>query len=112
MRRRLSTHGRAVDVDAELRELQRDVALDAGRDDDVDEPEVLARGGVGFLERADALAEVVERQQHAARLERARAADGFLDRLAGDEAAREAVRRSPCRSVDASRLSVSLRDRA
>ena len=56
--------GGAVDVEAELGQLQRDVALDARRDDHVDEPHVLARGRGGFLDVLHALAEVVEREQH------------------------------------------------
>ena len=56
--------GGAVDRQAELRQLERDVALDAGGDDGLDELHVVARGGRGGLGRAHALAEVVER--HAA----------------------------------------------
>ena len=39
---------RPVDVEAELRQLQREVAADAGRDDRVDDREVVARRGVGL----------------------------------------------------------------
>ena len=41
----------AVDVEAELGELQREVAADAGLDDRVDDAQVIARRGVGFGER-------------------------------------------------------------
>ena len=54
--------------------------------------------------RRDALAEQVEADQHAARLEPARGLDGFGRRLAGNEAAREARR---VRMAVASRPGVS-----
>ena len=61
--------------------------------------EVLARRGVGLGEAGDALAEQVERDQHAARLDGARRLDRFGDGLAGDEAPREA--RRPAHAVRA-----------
>ena len=42
--------GGAVDVEAELRQLQREVAPDARCDDGADDVQVVARGGVGFGE--------------------------------------------------------------
>ena len=82
--------GRPVDVQAELRELQRDVALDAGRHDAVDDRQVGARGRVGLRGVGHALAELVERDEHAARLDGARGFEGLVDRLARDEPVGEA----------------------
>jgi hypothetical protein len=81
-----------VDVDAQLRELQRQVAFDAGLDDRVDHGQVLARRRFGFLEVGDALAEQIQRQLQAARFERARCLDRFLHGFAGDEPPAEALR--------------------
>jgi hypothetical protein len=86
--------GRAVDAGAQLCELQRDVPLDSRCDDDVEQPDVRACGRIGFLSGADALAEVVEGDMKPLRLDPARGFNGFFHRLAGDEAARKAVRRS------------------
>ena len=41
--------GGAIDHQAQLRELQRDIAFDVGRDDVVDEPDVLARCRRGLI---------------------------------------------------------------
>jgi hypothetical protein len=103
--------GRAIDVDAKLRQFQRNVALDARRHDHVDEPDVFLCCRGGFVNRPDALAQVVEREQHPAFLQQAGVADGFFDRLAGDEPPGEAVR--GCHAVlRRQRLSALLRDRA
>ena len=60
---------RAIDVEAELRQLERQIALDAGPIDRFDQLQILARGGFGRRERRDALAEIVERAQQALRLD-------------------------------------------
>ena len=60
-------------------------------DDRVEHAEVVARGGMGLLERGDALAEVVQCLRQPARLDGSRRRDGFVERFAGDEPAREAV---------------------
>ena len=82
----------AVHVEAELRELERNVAADAGRDDRFADLAVLARRRIRLREAGDAFAEVVERVQQAACLHRAGRLDRLGRRLAGDEAAREARR--------------------
>jgi hypothetical protein len=81
--------GGAVDAQPQLSELDRDVALDAGRRDPVEELEVSLRRGVRFGRRGHALAEQVEGQKHAGVLNGARGRDRFIDGLAGDEAARK-----------------------
>ena len=78
-------------------------------DDRVDDCRYSRVAGVGFGERGDALAEVVERQQQAARFERARRGDRFLDGFAGDEAPREAGRRRACRTATPAACRVRLR---
>src|SRR5688572_6896455 len=83
---------RAVDVESELRKLQREVPSDAGLLDRVDDLEVLAGGGIGVGQTGDALAEEIEGVQEAAALDGARRVDCFGHRLAGDEPAREAGR--------------------
>src|SRR5262245_2476567 len=85
--------GCAVDAGAKLCELQRDVPLDSRCDDDVEEPDVRACRRVGFLRRAHALTEVVERDVQPLALDAPRGVYGFFDRFAGDEAPREAVGR-------------------
>src|SRR4029079_12180577 len=78
------------DVEPELRQLERDVALDPGIDDLPHQREAAARGGIGLVERQDALAEQIEADAHAGGLDDARGRDRVSGRLAGDEAAREA----------------------
>ncbi len=79
-----------VDLQAELGELERDVPLDAGVEDLLDHLLIFAgrlrRLGMG----RDALAEQVEADEHAARLDLARGFDGFVDAFPGNEPAREA----------------------
>ena len=89
--------GRAVDVEAELRELERDVAADAGPLDLADHRRGRRASRRAASSEADALAELVERHRRAAAARAARAASiASRDRLAGDEAAREAAgRRMP-----------------
>jgi hypothetical protein len=58
--------GGAVDVEAELRELERHVALDARLHDGAEDAGVLARCGVGLLRAGDAFTEVVEREMQTA----------------------------------------------
>ena len=67
--------------------------------DRVDHGEVLARRRVGLVEAADALAEQVERDRQAARLDRARRLDRLGDGLAGDEAAARSWSAGACRSA-------------
>ena len=83
--------GGEVDAGAELRELQGDVALDARHHDGVYQLHVLAGGGRGGVERADAFAQVVERQVKAGRLQGASGDQRLVQGLARDEPAREAV---------------------
>ena len=83
--------GGAIDVEAELRQLHRHVALDVGQGDRLQDLAVVARGLVRLLHRGDALAEIVERQEQAAAGERPHGGDGVLDRLSGDESARESA---------------------
>ena len=67
-------------VEPKLRELQRDVAPDAAGDDrDRGSGRSRAVARLGFLERRDAFAEVVERLREAARFQAPRRLDGFLD---------------------------------
>ena len=54
---------RAVDVEAKLRQLERQVPLDAGPVDRFDQVEILPSRGIGFRECRDAFAEVVQRAQ-------------------------------------------------
>ena len=83
----------AIDRQPELRQLQRHVAADAGGDDPVEDRQVRARGGVRLRHgarrsrRADRAFAVMPAASIAAR-----GRDRFLDRFAGDEPAREAVR--------------------
>ena len=60
---------RAVHVEAELRQLERQVALDARPIDRLDQLQVLARRRFGRRERRDAFAEIVERGQQPLRLD-------------------------------------------
>ena len=60
--------GGPVHVEPELGELQRDVALDPGRDNGVEDPKVLARRLAGLVEHGHAFAEVVEREEQSAAL--------------------------------------------
>ena len=85
----------AIDVEPELRQLERDVALDPRIDDRLDDAAVLARRGIRFSRGLDALAEVVERQEQAAGIKAADRGDRFFDGLAGDEPAREAALAHP-----------------
>ena len=57
--------GGPVDVEPELRQLQRDVALDAGRDDRVDDLHVVGGRRRAAVGARHAFAEVVERQEQA-----------------------------------------------
>ena len=84
--------GRAIDRQPELRELQRDVARDPRGRDALHHAEVGTRRGVRFRDRADALAEIIERHAETLAFERPRDGDRFVDGFAGDEPAREAVR--------------------
>src|SRR6185295_14819642 len=77
----------------QLRQLERDVPLDARLDDDVEEPDVFTRRSVRLVRGPNALAEVVEREVQPLHLDAAGRLDGLLDALAGDEAAGEAVAR-------------------
>ena len=77
---------RAVDVEAKLRQLERQVALGASAIDGVDELQILARGGVGRRERRDAFAKIVERAEEPLRLYVANRRDRIVDGFAGDEA--------------------------
>ena len=86
---------RAVDVEPKLRQLQRHVAFDPRCTIVVEDAEVVARRQVGLGRGSRALAEVVERQEQAALGQALHGGDRFLDRLAGDEAAREPARRHP-----------------
>ncbi len=83
---------RAIDVEAELRQLERDVPADAGGDDRLADLAILARGGVGVRKAAHAFAQVIERDEQAACLHGASGVKGLGGRLAGDEPAREAPR--------------------
>ena len=53
--------GAVAKVETELRELERDVAFDTRGHDRVDDRHILAGGGRGLVERADRLAQVVQR---------------------------------------------------
>ena len=91
---RLSTALGAVDVQAELRQLEREISFDARRDDLVDDSQVVAGRGVGFRQARHAFAEVVEGLEEAVALDRPGRLDRFGCRFAGDEPAREARRLS------------------
>ena len=84
--------GRLVDVEAKLRELEREVPADAGVNDGLDDVQVLARGGFGLHQVGDALPQMIERQHEAAHLDRARGGNRLVNCLAGDEPACEARR--------------------
>ena len=73
--------GRAIHVQAELREFQRDVASDAGMFDRGDRVEVAARGHGGLVRRGHALAEEVEGHHQALLFDLARGVDGFRRRF-------------------------------
>ena len=72
---------RPIDAQSELRELERQVAFDAGAGDRVDDPQVVEGGGVGLREAGDAFAEVIERLEQALRLDGSGGGDGFVDAL-------------------------------
>jgi hypothetical protein len=59
-----------IELQAELRQLQRDVPRDARRNDRIDDAQVLAGGGLGRFERRGALAEIVERERQPAAMNR------------------------------------------
>ena len=82
---------RAIDVEAKLRQLERQVALDASPIDGVDQLQVFARGGFGRRQRRDALAKIVERAQQSLRLYVPNRRDRVVDGFAGDEAPGERV---------------------
>ena len=75
-----------VEGEAELRELDRDVRLDARLVDGRQHPLVLAHLALGLGRARDALVEVVEGGRAAVRVQLADGADGRLDILARDEA--------------------------
>jgi hypothetical protein len=87
--------GGLVDVEPELRQLERDVALDPGRDDPADDLDVVGGGGRCGGGARHAFAEVVERQAQALARQVGDRRNRFLDGFTGDEAAREALRRHP-----------------
>ncbi len=76
-----------VDIEAELAQLERDVGVDGGGIDAVEQVEDLVAGGVGFTGLADAFAEVVHRRQQAAGIELPGGVDRLVDRFAGHKAA-------------------------
>ena len=76
----------------ELRELEREVSLDAGRGNLLDERDVSASGGVGGSDCGDALTKIIQRHREAAGLQRSRRGDRLADGLAGNEAAGKAPR--------------------
>jgi hypothetical protein len=82
---------RFVHVEPELRELERQVALDARVDDGLDDVQVCARRGIGLRQGGDALAEEVECQVQALIGDRPAGDDGLLDGFTGDEPSREAA---------------------
>jgi len=83
---------RPVHVEAESRQLQRNVAVDPRSQDGVDDLEVVACRGLGLGRIRDALAQMVEGEQQPPLLDGAGRVDRIVERLAGDEAAREAGR--------------------
>ncbi len=93
-RRHDAAHARAagvpVEVRAERRRLDRDVRLEARRDEPVDRVEVAAREGVGLRLVGDGLAEDVERGARAAVAQPGRDAERVVQGLAGDVAGRDA----------------------
>ena len=80
----------AIDVETELRQLQRDIAVDPRLDDGPDHVQVIAGRGDGFGERGDALAQTIEGFGQALGFEHAGGANGVLDGFAGEEAVDEA----------------------
>jgi hypothetical protein len=88
----------AIDLQPELRQLERQVPLDARAIHRLDEAHVLARGGFCRGERRDALAEIVERAVQALRLDGANGGDRVVYGLARDEPGANACDRT-CRSV-------------
>ena len=83
--------GGAIDGQAELGQLQRDVAFDARGGDALEHAEVGAGRGIGFGDRGDALAEVIEGRRQAGGLDDAAGVDRLVDGLAGDETPRESA---------------------
>jgi hypothetical protein len=77
-----------VDVEAELRELDRDVRVDARLVDARENLQVLAHLLLGLGDARHRLVEVVERGRAAGGVEPADGGDGLLDVLARDEARR------------------------
>src|SRR5262249_23052762 len=63
-----------------------------GEDDRVDDPQVVAGRRIGFRQRLDAFAQIIQRLQQTSLLDLSRSLDRLVDRLAGDEAPREARR--------------------
>ena len=103
---------RAIDREAQLRQLERDVAADARGDNPIDHREVRARRGIRFRHRGDALAEQSSVCIMPAASIVARGGDRFVDGLAGDEPPREAASGCACRNatrvVSESRLPASV----
>ena len=81
-----------IDVEAELGELEREVALDPGAIDGLDQIEILARRRLGRGQGRDALAQIVERVEQPLGLDAPDRRDRILDGLAGDEPPRERLR--------------------
>jgi hypothetical protein len=79
--------GRPIDVQAQLRQLDRHIALDARPHDGVEDAQVLARGSIGFLCRRGALTEIIERDEQPLVLDAANGRNGLIDRFARDEPA-------------------------
>src|SRR5207342_2258444 len=77
-------------VQSELRELDREIALDTGSDNGVHHLHVFAARGLRLFERGDAFTEVVEGLVQPSGFDNAGGGHGFLDRFAGNETAREA----------------------
>ena len=80
-----------VELEAELRQLDRQVAGHAGQADGFDHPQIGDRGRLGGLAAADVLAQVVERVEQTAPFQAAGRVDGLVDVPAADEPARDAA---------------------
>jgi hypothetical protein len=84
---------RPIDVESQLRQLQRDVALDPRLHDRVEDADVLSCGGVSLGRGSRAFTQVVEREKKTALGEVLHRDGSRLHRFVGDEASGKPFRR-------------------
>lgn len=80
---------RFVDVEAELGQFDRDGGIDFAVVDELDGAEAMVTAEVGLFNGGDAFAEVVEGGEDAFAIDVLTHGEGFIERVAGDEAAGE-----------------------